>query len=95
MLSRGRAEHIRTMLLRLLPERFNTDVPVTMPLGCGYASHASDWFGAAIFDERKGGVFLIQNACGGVGALAAKQYLKVFVQLLPAEDRPQDYIPAW
>lgn len=95
MLSQGRAEHVRAMLLRVLPERFNTDVPVTMPLGCGYASHASDWFSAAIFDERKGGVFLIQNACDGIGALAFKLYLRTFVQMLPAEDHPLDYIPAW
>ncbi len=95
MLSRGRAEHVRTMLLRLLPERFSTDVPVTMPLGCGYASHASDWFIAAIFKQRNGGVFLIQNACDGIGALTFKLYLRTFVQLLPAEDHPLDYIPAW
>lgn len=95
ILSRGRAEHVRTMLLRLLPERFSTDVPVTIPLGCGYASHASDWFDAAILKERKGGVFLIQNACDGIGALTFKLYLRTFVQLLPAEDRPLDYIPAW
>lgn len=95
MLSKGRAEHVRAMMLRLLPERFNSDIPVTMPLGCGVASHARDWFSAGIIDERKGGVFFIQNTCDGIGALAFKLYLRTFVQMLPAEDRPLNYIPAW
>jgi hypothetical protein len=99
MLSRGRAEHIRTMLLRVLPVLFSSDIPINSPLGCNNTLHSSSWFFAAIFSEAqkqfRGGAFAAQNSCDGVGATMAQQYLRVFVELLPAEDKPLNYIPAW
>lgn len=99
MLSRGRAEHIRTMLLRVLPVHFSSDIPIKSPLGCNNTLHSSSWFFAAIFSEAqkqfRGGAFAAQNSCDGVGAIMAQQYLRGLALMLPAQDRPLNYIPAW
>lgn len=99
MLSQGHAGHVRAMLLRVLPEHFSGDIPINSPLGCTDTLHSSSWFFAGIFSETqqqlRGGVFAAQDSCDGVGAIMARQYLRVFVELLPAEDKPLNYIPAW